>query len=137
MHALSMVKSSQHIMTQLLMYKYYNLNPQDRALPDCVCRAISLATRTDYNCVLDMLFDNGVCYSCDELTIDCYGKMLNGLGYKAVEVKDKKVSDICSEFPDNIVLIRIEGHLTCSVNGTCYDIWDCTDREVDKYWLIS
>lgn len=119
------------------MYKFYNVNPLNKKLPDCVCRAISLATRTDYNMVMDMLLDNGVCYDCDELTIDCYSKMISEIGYQEVDAENKKVSDICSEFTDNIVLIRIEGHLTCSVNGTCYDIWDCTDREADKYWIIS
>lgn len=132
-----MVRNLLAITTLSPMYKYYNRNPLDKKLPDCVCRAISLATRTKYDLVMELLEDNGICYDCEELTVDCYSKMLNSIGFEEHCVDDgQTVDDICNEHPEDIVIIRIEGHLTCSVNGDCYDIWDCTNEKADKYWVV-
>lgn len=87
--------------------------------------------------VMDMLLDNGVCYECDELTVDCYSKMISEIGYQEVGGENKTVADISKEHPDNILLIRIDGHLTCSINGCIYDIWDCSEKTVDKYWVVT
>mgnify|MGYP003515255680 FL=1 len=118
------------------MFKFYNRHPGHRKLPDCVCRAISLALRMPYYEVMDMLIDNGVCYDCDELTVKCYSKLLNELGYIATKVENKTVQELAKENSDDILLVRIEGHLTCCINGECYDIWDCSERNVDMYWVI-
>lgn len=119
------------------MYKYYNHNPLERKLPDCVCRAISLATRTKYDIVMDILEKNGACYDCDELTVECYSKMLNSLNMEEHDANGKTVDELCSENPEEILLVRLEGHLTCCVNGDCYDIWDCTNEKADKYWIVA
>lgn len=119
------------------MYKFLNRNPLNKKLPDCVCRAISLALRIPYGEVMEMLYDNGDCYNCDELTVNCYSKMLTDMGLKSVDAGDRTVAELCSDYPDNIILARLEGHLTCCVNGDCYDIWDCTGEKADKFWIVG
>lgn len=84
-----------------------------------------------------MLYDNGDCYNCDELTVNCYSKMLTDMGLKSVDAGDRTVAELCSDYPDNIILARLEGHLTCCVNGDCYDIWDCTGEKADKFWIVG
>lgn len=118
------------------MYKFYNRNPLNKKLPDCVCRAMSLALRLPYSFVMSMLTDNGMCYDCDDLTVECYSNLLADLGFKPCDADGKTVEDLCNEYPDNILLARLDGHLTCCINGDCYDIWDCTDKVVDKFWVI-
>ena len=39
--------------------------------------------------------------------------------------------------PIGTYLIRIEGHLTCVIDGYCYDIWDCTDKKIDVIWKVG
>lgn len=119
------------------MFKFYNCNPLRKKLPDCVCRAMSLAFRTNYYVMEDILHENGLCYDCDEINIDCYNKLLEDMGLTSISCNGKTVDDICKEYPEDIVLVRLEGHMTCCVNGNCYDIWDCTKEEVDRYWVID
>lgn len=80
---------------------------------------------------------NGLDFECDDLNIECYEKMLAQICGKHESANGKKVKELCEEHPDDIVIIRIEGHLTCSVNGVCYDIWDCTDEVADIYWVVK
>lgn len=85
----------------------------------------------------DILHENGWCNQCEELNVNCYEKIMAEMGYECCSGEGHTVTDICSEYSDNIVLMRLEGHMTCCVNGNCYDIWDCTQEVVDKYWIIG
>lgn len=87
--------------------------------------------------IMDMLMENGACYECDELTVDCYSRLLNNMGLVATKIEGKTVKELACENPDDILLVRIEGHLTCCINGECYDIWDCSERIVDVYWIVK
>lgn len=119
------------------MYIKYNINPDKLSEPDCVCRAISLASGADYESVEYMLKSNGAMHDCEDLCLECYEKMLCEIGYPEIDAEDKSVSDLCRIHSNDKILVRIEGHLTCCINGNCYDIWDCTDRKADKYWLVT
>lgn len=118
------------------MYKYYNQNPLERKLPDCVCRAISLATRSKYEKIMMLLEANGVCYDCDELTVDCYRNILNEIGMEERDAEDKTVAELCEQYPEDILIVRLTGHLTCCINGDCYDIWDCSNEKADLFWIV-
>lgn len=45
--------------------------------------------------------------------------------------------EIADKFCNEILLLRIEGHLTTSVKGTIYDIWDCSNEIVTDFWVIK
>lgn len=45
--------------------------------------------------------------------------------------------DIAEKYKNNKVIIRIESHLTSSLYGVVNDIWDCTQEEVDVYWIVG
>lgn len=34
------------------------------------------------------------------------------------------------------LIIRVDGHLTCSMYGVVTDIWDCSEEMVDRYWVV-
>lgn len=118
------------------MFKYYNINPDGKRESDCVCRAISLATDTNYKDVEKMLKDNGVCFNCEKLNVDCYSHILDGAGFKKY-FTNKTVAQLAKENPEKILLIRLEGHLTCCKYGCCYDIWNCTKEPATEYWIID
>ena len=84
-----------------------------------------------------LLQRNGGAYNCDELCVDCYSQMLDDIGYKRCDAQTKTVGEIAEEHPDKRLLVRIKGHLTCCVDGTCYDIWDCTQETADIYWVVE
>lgn len=119
------------------MYKYHNTNPNGYHIPDCVIRAITLATNLSYYRVVELLHDNGELYQCDCLNKRCYEKLLdydfNLPHYKSVGRTAKEIAD---NFPNNILLLRMDGHLSCSVNGDIYDIWDCSEEIITDFWVV-
>lgn len=119
------------------MFKLYNNNPHNERLSDCVCRAITMATGANYYDVMDMLTENSQNNSCDCLNVECYSKMLDDIGYESKDGNGKSVEDIAEEHKDKTLLLRLDGHLTCSVNGDVYDLWDTSRKQVEKYWIVS
>lgn len=120
-------------------FVYLNLNPYRIEENDCVCRAIELGTKVDYFVVdklLNLLADY---HDCDKLCVCCYQHLLEDIFGFPVRYcdKDETVEDIASMYPHNRLIIRVDGHLTSSVNGVIYDLWDCSKKFVDCYWICS
>lgn len=120
-------------------YRYYNRNPDGEETEDCVCRAISTGTGLKYEAVSKLLQMVARAFQCDKLCVGCYKNLLEKiLCYKPNECrKTFTVGEVAAMFPHNKVIIRIDGHLTCSVYGVVGDIWNCTDKLVDVYWVVE
>jgi hypothetical protein len=123
------------------MYKYYNANAVNRFEDDCVIRAISCATNKSWDYVYDYLSDiaqyEGTLLDKREFVrnyLDRTYQRLNGI--------NGKVGYVSAMFPNNILLITMNGHITCSKpdkNGipTIYDTFDPRDREVEDVWIVK
>jgi hypothetical protein len=48
----------------------------------------------------------------------------------------RTVGEVADDHPGQKLLIRVEGHLTCSMYGVVIDTWDCTDEIVDCFWAV-
>lgn len=121
------------------MYRYYNQNPKKQHAEDCVTRAISRATGLKYEAVSTLLYITSQMYKCPKLCVCCYHYLLEDiLHYECRQCsKSERVSDIAYKYRGEKVIIRIEGHLTCSMYGFVDDIWDCSDKYVDCFWIIK
>lgn len=120
------------------MFKYYNVEPNGDNLPDCVIRAITTALDLPYYKVVEMLSKNGSFYDCEAICVDCYSKLLtHDLGLPHYIGSDVPVRQIAEDFAEHIVLIRINGHLTCSMFGIILDTWDCTEELCTDFWLVE
>lgn len=120
-------------------YKYYNHNPNNVKIKDCVCRAISTATGLHYEAIDNLLEIVSNQYNCDKLCVCCYHKLLeNVLCYDRINCDfEKTVEEVAIENPRYKIIIRINAHLTTSIYGNILDIWDCSEELVDCYWIIS
>ena len=120
-------------------YKYYNRNPKQLRLKDCVCRAISTASGLCYEAVNNLLDITAKEYRCDKLCVCCYHNLLEDiLCYPRFECNfNKTVEQVAFEYPKNKLIIRVKEHLTSSINGTILDIWDCSDELVDCFWIVN
>lgn len=120
-------------------FTYYNRNPYGVEITDCVCRAISLGTGLSYNATYRLLNRVSNIYKCEKLCSCCYNYLLKDLlGYKRYVCKNGElVEDIAKQYPNSKVIIRIEQHLTVSMYGKVADIWDCSEKKVDCYWIVS
>lgn len=120
-------------------FLYHNVNPYHDVEGDCVTRAISLASKIPYKAVSVLLEATASEQGCDKLCVCCYHHLLEDtLGYRVMFPKSyKTVGDIAEEYKRNVIIVRINGHLTSCVYGTCVDIWDCTDEKVDCFWIVQ
>jgi len=120
-------------------FYYHNVNPNKDIEQDCVARAICLASGIPYKAVMKLLQYTAKENECDALCVCCYHHLLEDvLGYRVKFTKERKtVQKIAKEYKNNIVIVRIDGHLTTCVYGTCVDIWDCTQEEVDCFWIVQ
>lgn len=121
-----------------MAYRYYNANPNGYHIPDCVIRAICLATGLEYYEVVKLLHQNATEFHCDCLNVECYEKLLDydfnlphfcGCGRTAEEVAE--------DFPNNILLLRMSGHLSCSIDGEIMDIWNCSEEIITDFWIVE
>lgn len=120
-------------------FKYYNHNPDNLRIKDCVCRAISTATGLRYEAVNNLLTHTSERYDCDKLCVCCYRRLMEDiLCYDRYDCGfAKTVEQIAEEHPRDKVVIRVDAHLTSSIYGNILDIWDCSDELVDCYWIVS
>ena len=120
------------------MYRFYNRRPDGDLREDCVCRAISAATGLKYDAVENLLTLTAHECGCDKLNIHCYHNLIDGtLCYKRYNAHGATVGELSERYRDKRLIIRISGHLTCSLYGNVADTWDCTEKQADVYWIIE
>lgn len=105
---------------------------------NCVVRAITVASGIPYREVEKLLQLNADKNRCEERTCDCYSYLLEDyFGYERHECSyQHTVQEVADMYQNDKVLMRLDGHLTLSVNGRVVDIFDCTEEPVDVYWVV-
>lgn len=118
-------------------YKFYNINPQQLIESDCVCRAISAALDIDYEIIKRKLYLIGELFECEQLSVCCYQHLLEQV-FELVshDAKGRTVYEIVKEYPTDILIIRMDGHLTMAACGVVYDLWDCREEIADIFWIV-
>ena len=122
------------------MYKFYNANALNRYEDDCVVRAISCATGKSWDYVYDYLSDIA---QYEGTLLDKREFVRNYLDrtYQRLDGIHGTVGYVASQFPNNTILITMNGHITCSkgngYTGIIYDTFDCRDRQVEDVWLVN
>lgn len=121
------------------LYQYFNVQPLGIEEEDCVCRAITLALNEEYYQIQNKLYLIADLLECEMLCVCCYQHLLDDV-YKLERVNGYKgccVKHFVEDHPHGVYIIRIEGHLTCCVEGCIYDIWDCTEKIIDIIWEVE
>lgn len=117
------------------MFKHYNANAVNRYTDDCVVRAISCATDKSWDHVYDYLSDiaqyEGTLFDKRDFVRNYLDRT-----YQRLEGINGSVGYVSGQFPYNVLLITMNGHITCSKNGVIYDTFDCRDREAESVWLV-
>lgn len=116
------------------MYKYYNANPFGRNVSDCSVRAISLATDKSwdetYITLSEFARKEGITFSEIEFINEYLSEQYpRYCGEKRIE----KLKDFLKLQLPGHWLITMSGHITCAIDGVCYDTFDPTERYV---WCI-
>lgn len=116
-------------------FVYYNVNPNNQRINDCVTRAIKLASGLDYSTIRRKLFHTAKLLNCTKLCWTCYMFLIQEvLGYRATNCDNMTVGEFAFLHPHGTYLIRIPNHLTCLIDGQIHDTWDCLDKPCTIAW---
>ena len=120
-------------------FRYYNLNPNGERRNDGVTRAISLACQIPYEEVRKKLYHTSKLLDCEsKLCPTCYSFAIQEVfGGVPKNCDGMTIGDFADRNPHGTYLIRIVGHLTCLIDGVCYDTWNCLDRLCDIVWKVA
>ena len=116
------------------MFKYYNANPFGRNVNDCTVRAISLATGQSWDETYKQLSDyarrQGITFSETEFINEYLAER-----YERYCDTDRiiKLQDFLDLKLPGRWLVTMSGHITCAIDGICYDTFDPSNRYV---WCI-
>ena len=119
------------------MFVYWNQNPKNEKYGNCAIRAISLALDIDYDIVLKLLINNSKYFNCDLLVKDCYGKLLDDLGFKRYDGTGFNVKELAEYFFDKKLVVRVPSHAVACLYGDVYDTWNSSYEMVDCFWIIE
>ena len=124
------------------MWIYANPNPEQKDVPDCVIRAISIALNKPWEEVFIEL--STMAYFCHSIISHNYvwGKYLYWLGF--IPFMIPKVCPECitikifSEiFDKGTYVIGTGSHAVAVIDGNYYDTWDSGDEQPSFFWKIA
>lgn len=118
------------------MYKFHNNNALGLFENDCTVRAISTATGNSWDDTYKHLSN----------TARIQGTMMDDKDfirdyldehYERIYNIPKTVGEVAGAHPNDILLITMNGHITCSMYGIIYDSFDCRERIAEYCWKIK
>lgn len=119
-----------------------NPNPKHKHVPDCVIRAISIATNRPWYAVYDDICETGR-EECNMPSANAvWGRYLYDLGFEPFLLPDAcprcvTVSTFCKHFPDGTYIIGTGSHAVAVIDGDYYDSWDSGDEVPSYFWRVT
>jgi len=118
-------------------FVYWNENIDGEHIGDCVTRAITLASGLPYEEVQRKLWLTSELFDCDCLCRFCYEHFIEDvLGYRKMNCESLTVEEFAEKYPVGTYLLRVPEHLTCIIDGVCYDTWNCLQENVTEGWKV-
>lgn len=118
------------------MYKFHNNNALGLFENDCAIRSIATATGNSWDETYIHLSNiarlNGTMMDDRDFIINYLDSH-----YKRINNIPRTVGEVAGSYPDNILLISMNGHITCSRYGIVYDSFDCRDRISEFCWIVK
>lgn len=122
-------------------FKYFNANPSDNYVGDCVIRAISVALNQSWEQTYSELCMLGLNMHSMPNDKKVYTKYIENKGW--IKCKQPRKSNNTKytgkEFVKIVkgtVLAHIGGHhIVCIKDNKVLDIWDSTDGCIGNYWI--
>lgn len=118
-------------------FRYLNINPYKKRTGDCVIRATACALGISWEEASDLLYSSAKRLGCEMSCIGCYSSLFRSLGLEELDAEGLTVGEVADSFKDDVVIIRIQGHLTCARYGCVLDIWDCRNERADRAWAVK
>lgn len=126
-----------------MAYIYYNPNPDDLRVGDCVIRAVSKAIGLSWEQTYIKIFIYGFMMKDMPSANRVWREFLKDNGFKKHLIADTcpdcyTVRDFCIDHPTGTYILGIDGnnsgHVVTIINGDYYDAWDSGQEIPDFYW---
>lgn len=118
------------------MYKFHNNNALGLFENDCTVRAISTATGNSWDDTYKHLSNTARLQGTMMDDKDFIRDYLDAHYDRLYDIP-KTVGEVAGAYPNNVLLITMNGHITCSVYGIIYDSFDCRERIAGYCWKIK
>lgn len=120
------------------MYQYYNANPLGRHVNDCTVRAISLATGQTWDKTYQELSEFAREEAITFSEIEFIDEHLANLYPRWCQDKNiLTLQDFLDLKIEGKFLVTMSGHITCVIDGICYDTFDPSKRFIWCIYKIS
>lgn len=118
------------------MYKFHNNNSLGLFENDCTVRSLATATGKSWDDTYIHLSNTarlqGTMMDDRDFIIDYLDNH-----YDRIHNIPRTVGEVAGAYPDNILLITMRGHITCSRYGIVYDSFDCRDYLAEYCWIVK
>lgn len=119
-----------------MSYSYYNDNPLGKLENDCTIRAISTAIGKSWDYVYDVLSKEAQIQGTMQDDRDFIIDFLD-YNFERVPTYNMTVGQVAKMYDKDIVLITMNGHITCSKYGKIYDTFDPSRKFAEYCWIVN
>lgn len=121
------------------MFVYFNPNPSNQKVGDCVVRAISKATGNDWEKTYIDICCEGLKYYDMPSSNYVFGMYLNRNGFTMHPMQNicpscTTVERFSDEHDNGTFVLVCQNHVVASVGGDYFDTWDSGNEIVLYYW---
>ena len=116
------------------MFKYFNPNPMNKRVGDCVIRAISKALDWEWNDTYTALCLQGYVMSDLPSSNQIWGAFLRKQGFLRQVIPNEcpdcyTVEDLCKDHPTGVYGLGTGAHAICCIDGCIFDAWDSSGEQ--------
>lgn len=121
------------------MFQFYNPNPKQLLIGDCVIRAISKLTGMDWVDTYMEVVAQGLAMHDMPSSNEVWGAYLYERGYRREVIPNTcpdcyTVKDFCEDYPEGKYLLATGTHVIAVEDGVYYDTWDSGNEIPIYYW---
>ena len=122
------------------MYEYFNPNPLNKRVGDCVIRAISKVTHQSWLHTFVGICIKGLLMADMPSSNSVWGSYLYEKGFDQYVIPNTcpdcyTVRNFCLEHPYGEYVLATGSHVVAVRNGRYYDTWDSGDESPIYYWM--
>lgn len=121
------------------MFKFFNPNPKNLTVEDCVIRAISRVTNESWDNTYIGVVMAGFDVKDMPSSARAWGTYLRNIGFKRFAIPNTcpdcyTIRDFCKDYSTGSYLLVTTNHVIAVIDGNYYDTWDSGDEVPMYYW---